>query len=124
MIGGVEPVLEPIWITSAGIVLAASVVSASILLGIWLGGRISTAAAFRAVNTFPAELRERVEKVERDMLGWASAITDELDGLERKRRKASAAVSNVARAEAQAEKQRPLSDAEQRATIGRRMRSA
>ncbi len=111
--------MEAVWLTTAGIVLAASVVSASILLGIWLGGRISLAGAARAINTYPADLRERVEKVERDMSEWGRTIDAELDAVETRRKKLSASKSAAARLVETV----PETDAETRARIGRNMRA-
>lgn len=115
--------MDAAYVTSAGILLAFAVVSSAVLAGIWLGGRISEAGAARAINTYPAELRERVEKVERDMLAWASTMTDELASLETRRKRITAAQSNAERAQAVRERNAPLTDAETRAEIGRKMRA-
>ncbi len=112
--------MDAIWVTTAGIVLATTVVACSILLGIWLGGRISTAGAARAINTYPADLRERVEKVERDMHEWGRTIEAELDAVETRRKKLSAAKSQADRRELQAE---PETDVQVRNRIGRGMRT-
>ncbi len=82
-------------LVTAGSLLALAILGVAVLLGMRMGAQIQSATQIATVASFPAELVERIEKVERDLVSWAEHIEDVAESIETRRRRIAASAGKL-----------------------------